>query len=78
MDGGGVTGFEEVSLPLLLHSPIQESCPTQRAGDKWDSYRQKELILNSSKFRQISVLPSHPLAANTDRWAAKGNNGTTI
>jgi hypothetical protein len=27
MDGGGVTGFEEVSLPLLLHSPIQESWP---------------------------------------------------
>jgi hypothetical protein len=40
MDGGGVAGFKEVSLPLQLHYPIQESCPTQRARGRLDSHRQ--------------------------------------
>jgi hypothetical protein len=44
MDGGGVTGIEEVSLALLLHSPIQESCPTQRARGRLESHRQNGFI----------------------------------
>ena len=42
---------------------------TQRAADKWDSHRQKELILHYSNFRQCSVFSSLPLAANANRWA---------
>ena len=42
---------------------------TKRAADKWDSHRQKELILCLSKFRLISVILSRPLTANAGRSA---------
>jgi hypothetical protein len=43
-------------------------CPTPRAPDRWDSRRQKELILCSKEFRQISIISSLPPAGNANRW----------
>jgi hypothetical protein len=48
----------------------QYFCPTQRAPDWWESARFQAVFVARSRFRQSSVVSSHPPAGNANRWAA--------
>ena len=57
-------------IPCTLRYNFERTGRTHSVHtDRWDSLRQKELILCSNIFRQISFISSLPPAGNANRWA---------
>jgi hypothetical protein len=66
------------SLKLRLHYHQNESRPTKRALDGWDSAAFSSIFLASGLYCSQAFVHARPPASNANRWAVRDNGSNFI